>query len=80
MIFIVDAYELCIFIYPKCMIIYFQSEMDETVEREQDHLLFSLLSLLIKILRDCDIIRKPQWAPKLRDVWGEHYFIFVHQL
>ena len=49
-----------------------QSRDTSVVEdRQLDLLLFNVITLLIKLCRECDIVRSPRWTVTLNNIWGE---------
>ena len=46
---------------------------DESEARSLDHLLFAVLTLHLKILRECQILRKVNWAETMLPIWGKEH-------
>jgi len=42
-------------------------------DRQLDLLLFNVITLLMKLSRECDIVRSPRWTGTLNNIWGEQF-------
>ncbi len=42
----------------------------ESLARDQDHQLFTLLQLLLKICRECRVTRGERWTQPMNTIWG----------
>ena len=40
-------------------------------QRTKDHLLFNALSLLAKIIKECNVIKNPGRQQEMETIWGE---------
>ena len=56
------------------------SEMTDMEERQQDHLLYSLLNLILKISKICDMVCNPENQAVLNILWEtiENYLVYPH--
>ncbi|XP_060070430.1 small subunit processome component 20 homolog [Ylistrum balloti] len=47
----------------------YEKMREESVEQEEDHLLFNILNLLLKVLKECNVVRTPKWCQQMNTVW-----------
>lgn len=52
--------------------LWFQSRSSDG-ETERDRLLFNCLNTLVKLLRECNLIRDTKWTPEMNIIWGVWY-------
>ncbi len=48
-----------------------QENTTEADERQKDQVLFSMLNLLLKIVREGNVLTSPKWAAQLDDIFGK---------
>lgn len=53
-----------------CLSLWLQSGGHEG-ETEKDRLLFNCLNTLLKLLRECDLIRDAKWTDDMNLIWGK---------
>lgn len=44
---------------------------DDVEVRNNDHLLFITLSTLIKIFKECGVVRDSKWTEQVNTIWGK---------
>ncbi|XP_021355382.1 small subunit processome component 20 homolog [Mizuhopecten yessoensis] len=47
----------------------YEKVQDESMEQNEDHLLFNILNLLLKVLRECNVVRTPKWHKQMNTIW-----------
>lgn len=47
----------------------YEKTREESVEQDEDHLLFNMLNLLLKIIRECNVVRTKQWQQQMNTIW-----------
>ncbi|XP_033739688.1 small subunit processome component 20 homolog isoform X2 [Pecten maximus] len=47
----------------------YEKVQDESGEQDEDHLLFNILNLLLKVLRECNVVRTPKWQHQMDTIW-----------
>lgn len=57
-------------IFVMCLCLLLQSGVSEG-ETEKDRLLFNCLNTLLKLLRECDLIRDAKWTDDMNLIWGK---------
>lgn len=60
----------CLAIPVVCLCLWLQSGGSEG-ETEKDRLLFNCLNTLLKLLRECDLIRDAKWTDDMNLIWGK---------
>ena len=58
---------------------FFQFQLErQSIEHDQDHMLYNMLNSLGKLLRDCNqVIRDKKWRDNMNVIWGMIYILFL---